>query len=54
VLGLEPDRADGALRSAAKDLPDWADGLVLDGVSAFGRRWTARVESGAVTLEPAD
>ncbi|HEY7399091.1 MAG TPA: glycogen debranching N-terminal domain-containing protein [Gaiellaceae bacterium] len=54
ALGLEPDRADGALRSAAKDLPDWADGLVLDGVSAFGRRWTARVESGAVTLEPAD
>lgn len=54
LLGLEPDRAEGALRSHATDLPEWADGLVLDGVHAFGQRWTAQVEAGSVTVEPAE
>ena len=54
LLGLTPDRAEGALRSNAADLPDWAEGLVLDGVRAFGQRWTAHVESGAVTVEPSE
>jgi glycogen debranching enzyme len=52
LLGLVPDRAEGALRSVAGDLPDWADGLVLDGIHAFGQRWSAHVESGTVTVEP--
>jgi glycogen debranching enzyme len=52
VLGLEPERREGALRSAARDLPDWAEGIVLDGVRAFGQRWTARVDGGSVSVEP--
>jgi glycogen debranching enzyme len=54
LLGLAPDRAEGALRSHAGDLPDWADGLVLEGVRAFDQSWVARVEDGAVTVEPGE
>ena len=54
VLGLTPDRAEGALRSHAHDLPDWADGLVLDGVRAFEQSWIAHVENGVVTVEPGE
>ena len=53
VLGLVPDRAAGALRSDVTELPEWADGLVLDGVHAF-RRWTVTVDGGGVAVEPAD
>jgi glycogen debranching enzyme len=54
VLGLVPDRAEGALRSEATGLPDWAEGVVLEGVQAFGQRWTAHVEGGAVSVEPSE
>jgi glycogen debranching enzyme len=54
LLGLVPDRQAGALRSWAGDLPEWADGLVLEGVRAFGQRWTAHVETGAVEVEAID
>jgi glycogen debranching enzyme len=54
LLGLVPDRRAGALRSEAADLPEWTDGLVLEGVRAFDRGWTAHVEAGAVTVEPTD
>ena len=54
VLGLVPDRAAGALRSDVAELPDWADGLVLDGVRAFGQRWTVTAGDGGVAVEPAD
>jgi glycogen debranching enzyme len=54
VLGLVPDRAAGALRSEGAELPEWADGLVLDGVRAFGQRWTVRADGGAVTVEPSE
>ena len=52
VLGLAPDRREGALRSEGAEVPEWADGLVLDGARAFGQRWTVRVDGGAVTVEP--
>lgn len=52
VLGLSPDRSSGALRSHATELPEWTDGLVLEGVRAFDRRWTIRVEDAGVTVEP--
>lgn len=52
VLGLVPDRSAGALRSHATEVPEWADGLVLEGVRAFDRRWTVRVEDAGVTVEP--
>jgi hypothetical protein len=32
-------------------LPEWIEGLALDGVPAFGRRWRVRVENGAATVE---
>jgi glycogen debranching enzyme len=51
VLGLAPDRAEHALRSG-DSAPEWLEGLSLTGVHAFGRRWTARVEGGAVSVEP--
>jgi glycogen debranching enzyme len=54
VLGLVPDRAEGALRSNASGLPEWAEGLVLDGVRAFGQHWTVHAEGGRVGVEPAD
>jgi glycogen debranching enzyme len=54
VLGLVPDRAAGALRSDAAELPEWADGIVLDGVRAFDQRWTVRTDGGGVMVEPAE
>jgi glycogen debranching enzyme len=54
VLGLVPDRAAGALRSEGAELPEWADGLVLDGVRAFGQRWIVHVDGGAVDVSPAE
>jgi glycogen debranching enzyme len=54
VLGLAPDRAAGVLRSDATELPEWADGLVLEGVRAFDQPWTVRAEDGGVTVEPTD
>jgi glycogen debranching enzyme len=53
VLGLVPDRAERVLRSEAESVPDRLEGLSLEGLHAFGRRWTARVEGGAVRVEPA-
>ena len=52
VLGLEPDRTARVLRSEARDAPSWLEGLSLDGVHAFGRRWIVRVERGTVSVEP--
>jgi glycogen debranching enzyme len=52
VLHLAPDRGARVLRSRASGVPEWLEGLSLTGVHAFGRRWTVRVESGAVTVEP--
>jgi glycogen debranching enzyme len=51
ALGLVPDRASGVLRSEAAGLPEWAEGIVLERIRAFGRTWTARVEGGAVSVE---
>ena len=53
LLGLVPDRTKGVLRSEARDLPAWLDGLSLEGVHAFGRLWDVRVEGGTVGVEPA-
>jgi glycogen debranching enzyme len=52
LLGLEPDREAGALRSNAHGLPTWAEGLVLTHIHAYGRLWTARVEQGSVVVGP--
>jgi glycogen debranching enzyme len=52
VLGLTPDRAARALRAEAQEAPEWLDGLSLDGVHAFRRRWAVRVERGTVVVEP--
>jgi glycogen debranching enzyme len=53
VLGLVPDRAQRVLRTEAVCAPEWLEGISLEGVHAFGRRWTVRVERGAVHVEPA-
>jgi glycogen debranching enzyme len=53
VLRLVPDRERRVLRSEATCVPDRLEGLSLEGVRAFGRRCTVRVEGGAVTVEPA-
>jgi glycogen debranching enzyme len=54
VLGLVPDRRAGAVRSEGAEVPEWADRLVLDGVSAFGQRWTVRADAGTVSVEPSE
>jgi len=54
LLGLEPDREAGVLRSNAVDLPEWLEGLTLDKVRALGRSWSVRVENGAVTVDPVE
>jgi glycogen debranching enzyme len=53
VLRLVPDRAERVLRSEASCVPERLEGLSLTGVHAFGRRWTVRVDAGAVTAEAA-
>jgi glycogen debranching enzyme len=53
ALGLEPDRATGALRSTVAEPPAWAEGLELRGTHAFGRDWVVRVERGAVSVDEA-
>ena len=50
-LGLEPDPVARTLRATAAALPAWTEGLVVDGVRAFGRRWRVRVENGAPSVE---
>jgi glycogen debranching enzyme len=54
ILGLTPDRAAERLESNANGLPSRYDGLHLRGVTAFGRRWDAAVEGGAVAVNAAD
>jgi glycogen debranching enzyme len=54
VLGLVPDRAERVLHSEAGVVPEWLEGLTLEGVQAFGRGWTVRVQDGAVGVEPQD
>jgi glycogen debranching enzyme len=44
LLGLEPDRAAGMLRVRPDELPSWLGSLSLDGIRAYGKRWTLRVE----------
>jgi hypothetical protein len=52
-LGLEPDAAARTLRATADGLPPWTEGLELEGVHAFGRRWKVRAEAGTAIVEPA-
>jgi hypothetical protein len=51
LLELEPDPDTRTLRVTDGALPDWAEGLALDGVHAFGRRWNVRVEGGVARVE---
>ena len=51
-LGLEPDLEARVLRVTDAELPDWAEGLTLEGVPAFGRRWRVRVENHTASVEP--
>jgi glycogen debranching enzyme len=51
-LGIEPDVDAQALRVTDEVLPAWIEGLVLDGVPAFGRRWRVRAENGRATVDP--
>ena len=50
-LGLEPDPEARALRVTSDVLPTWLEGLALDGIRAFGRRWRVRVENGTAIVE---
>jgi glycogen debranching enzyme len=51
-LGIEPDPDARVLRVTDAELPPWIEGLALEGVPAFGRRWCVRVESGRASVEP--
>ena len=52
-LGLEPDIDGRVLRVTDAELPAWIEGLLLEGIPAFGRRWRVRVENGRASVEPA-
>ncbi|HZR95926.1 MAG TPA: glycogen debranching N-terminal domain-containing protein [Gaiellaceae bacterium] len=54
LLGLRPDRRTQTLEAAARNLPDWCEGLRLDGVQAFGRWWSVRVCDGSAVVEEED
>jgi len=51
-LGLEPDPDARVLRVTDAELPSWLEGLLLEGVPAFGRNWRIRVEGGRASAEP--
>ena len=51
-LGREPDPDARALRVTDAELPSWLEGLRLEGVPAFGRQWSVRVENGGATAQP--
>jgi glycogen debranching enzyme len=51
LLELEPDTDERSLRAGARDLPDWTEGLALNGVHAHGRRWHVQVRDGAAVVE---
>jgi glycogen debranching enzyme len=51
-LGLEPDPGTRTLRVTDDELSPWLEGLLLQGVPAFGRQWRVRVENGRATVEP--
>jgi glycogen debranching enzyme len=46
LLGIEPDPSARVLRASATGLPEWANGLTLTGIPAFGRSWDVRVVDG--------
>lgn len=50
-LGLEPDPVTRTLRVTPDTLPAWLEGLTLDGVRAFRRRWRVRVEDRTAIIE---
>jgi glycogen debranching enzyme len=51
LLELEPDVDGRGLRAHARDLPEWSEGLALEGVHAQGRRWCVRVRHGAAVVD---
>ncbi len=50
LLALEPNRELGVLEAHADDLPEWCEGLTLDGVRALGRTWTVSVDDGSASV----
>jgi glycogen debranching enzyme len=52
LLGLEPEPSSGLLRTAGA-VPEWLDGLELNGVRALGRSWRIAVADGWVSGETA-
>jgi glycogen debranching enzyme len=51
LLGIEPDRHRHRLVSTVEDeLPSWLDAFRVEGIRAFGKTWTAKVERGHVSI----
>jgi glycogen debranching enzyme len=51
LLELEPDPDGHGLRAGARGLPEWAEGLTLEGVHAHGRRWRVHVRDGIAVVD---
>ncbi len=51
LLGLRPDRGSSTLVADVEELPEWMDGLRLDGVQAFGRWWSVQVNDGTPVVD---
>jgi glycogen debranching enzyme len=52
LLELEPDVGGAGLRAGARGLPEWAEGLALEGVQAHGRRFSVCVRDGTAVVSP--
>jgi glycogen debranching enzyme len=52
LLELEPDIDGHGLHAGARGLPEWAEGLTLEGVHAHGRRWRVQVSDGTALVSP--
>lgn len=54
LLGLEPDPIARVLRVSDGPMPAWTEGLALEGIHAFGGRWTVRVENGRARVRSSE
>ena len=50
LLRLEPDRSAREVRSSASELPEWAEGLQVANIRAFGERFRVQVFRGAAVV----
>jgi glycogen debranching enzyme len=51
LLGIEPDPVERRLVTREARVAPWLDGLSIDGIPAFGKRWSVSVSDGEAQVE---